>query len=218
MLLSFLAPHYCCSCDRVGSILCDYCKYDIKSEGYESCVVCGGVCGSGEALCRQHTLPFTRVWCVGERSEVLKQLLNRHKFERARSGFLVLAELLDSHLPILPQDTVVVPVPTIAKHIRQRGFDHTALLAGELARRRGLVYHRAIERTTNTTQLGKGRRERRAQAKQAFGCAAVAPGTYLLVDDIFTTGATAEFAAQALKGAGATEVWLAVVARQPLEK
>ncbi len=216
--LKLLAPHHCCSCGALGAILCEYCKYDIESESYEQCLVCRGVTRAGEALCRQHILPYSRAWCAGERSEALLKLIDAYKFERAKSAYLPLVELIDAALPVLPPDVVVVPVPTIAPHIRRRGYDHTALLARELAKRRGLKYLSAIDRLTTTSQLGKGRRERRKQAEQAFSCQPVASGTYLLVDDIFTTGATLEFAAKALKAAGAEEVWVAVVARQPLEK
>lgn len=216
--LSILAPHHCCSCDRIGHILCDHCNYDIISEAYGSCIVCGDICRGGETLCRQHVLPFARAWCVGERSGSLRALLDQYKFEHARSASETLAKLLDSTLPLLPDDIVVVPVPTIRKHIRQRGFDHTALFAQKFARRRGMKYQHAIERITSTTQLGKGLKERRVQAQQAFRCNAIASGAYLLVDDIFTTGATARYAAQVLRDAGATEVWLAIIARQPLEK
>ncbi len=217
--LRVLAPHYCVSCGTIGQILCMYCKCNIESEQYEACLVCSGPVGGGEALCSHHILPYSRAWCVGERSAALRALLDQYKFERAKDTYHELAQLLDLSLPVLPEDVVVVPVPTIAPHIRRRGFDHTALVAKELAKRRGLIYQHAIERVTTTSQLGKGKRDRRKQAAQAFACVRPAqPGRYLLIDDIFTTGATVEFAAQALRDAGATEVWLAIVARQPLEK
>lgn len=216
-ILEVVAPHYCCSCDRVGKILCEYCKYDIVSERYEQCLVCKGITTDGEALCKQHILPYSRAWCVGERSEVLQVLINSYKFERTQYACRSLAELLAATLPELPADVTVVPVPTIAKHVRQRGYDHTRLLAREFARLRQLEYRQPIKRLTGTSQLGKGRRDRRTQAQQAFGCDPVASGVYLLIDDIFTTGSTIEFAAKALRGAGATEVWVAIIARQPLE-
>ena len=56
------------------------------------------------------------------------------------------------------------------------------------------------------------------QAKQAFSCKPLGGGRYLLVDDVFTTGATVHYAAQQLKDAGANEVWGAIIAHQPLEK
>jgi predicted amidophosphoribosyltransferase len=60
---------------------------------------------------------------------------------------------------------------------------------------------------------------RRVQAREAFGVRTPIDSevTYLLVDDIYTTGSTVEFASLALKGAGARTVFVAVVARQPLD-
>ncbi len=216
--LGIIAPHYCCSCDRVGSLLCEYCKYDITSEAFERCIVCGGPTESMSALCKEHVLPYSLAWCVGERSEALLELINSHKFERGKDAYRIFAELLDQSLPVLPNDIIVVPVPTIPAHIRQRGYDHTALMAHEFAGRRHLNYDTVLQRKCATVQLGKGKRQRRAQAKEAFRVDAdCRDGRYLVLDDIFTSGATVEFAAKALRDAGAAEVWVAVVARQPME-
>lgn len=58
------------------------------------------------------------------------------------------------------------------------------------------------------------------QAKGAFTCKASLDTDvpYLLIDDIVTTNSTLRYAAQALKGGGASQVWVAVVAHQPLDK
>lgn len=71
-------------------------------------------------------------------------------------------------------------------------------------------------RRTSTKQRGASRRERIAQAKQAFRLiSTIEPDRpYLIVDDIVTTGSTLKYAAQLLRDAGATEIWVAVVARQ----
>lgn len=216
--LHALAPHYCCSCEQIGAILCDRCRYDISEELFEGCLLCGKPAARGRALCRQHNLPYSSAWCVGERAEALKTVIDRYKFERARESYKVLASLLHFVLPILPTDVVVVPVPTIRRHIRLRGYDHTALVAREFARLRRLPYATHIQRATTTSQFGKSRRIRQDQARHAFRCDSVLAKVYLLVDDIFTTGATIEYAAKALRDAGAADVWVAVLARQPLEK
>lgn len=217
-LIDTIAPHYCCSCGKIGRVLCSYCKYDIIEEPYLACIVCRDPVSSRESLCQRHTLPYTRAWCAGERSNVLLKLLNDYKFERVRAAHHPIVSLLDETLPQIPLDTIVVPVPTIVKHIRVRGYDHTALIAKSFAKQRGLVYKQPIIRATTTSQLGKSRRERISQAKKAFSCSALAGERYLLIDDIYTTGATLQYAAQSLVDAGAREVWVAVLARQPLEK
>lgn len=125
----------------------------------------------------------------------------------------------------LPDDVaeearLVVPVPTSAARLRERGYNQAALLAAELAARTGrrceadlLVRTRA--RGTQTT-LHPG--ERRANVAGAFAVppgreASIAGEHLLLVDDVWTTGATALACAGALLEAGARVVSVVTFAR-----
>lgn len=217
-LSDVFAPHYCCSCGEIGAVLCEYCKYDITSETFAACLVCERISGRSDHLCDHCKPAYTRAWCVGSRDSALKPLINSYKFERARAVHEVLVDLLDKLLPVLPATIQVVPVPTIAPHRRARGYGHVELVAKQFAERRGLVYVELIHRRHNHVQRGSGRQERLAQAKEAYTVAKLAPGTYLLLDDVYTTGATLEYAARALRTAGADDVWVATLSRQPLEK
>jgi ComF family protein len=151
---------------------------------------------------------------------VLKSLLDTYKFESVRAAAGPIAEALSTCLPILPASTVVVTIPTIPGHIRQRGFDHTKLVARRLAKFKGCAHKELLRRKNNTVQFGKSARVRRAQAKEAFACSAVLDPKvpYLIIDDTCTTGATVTEAAKVLKAAGAKRVWVAVVARQSIDK
>ena len=217
-LSSLLAPHYCYSCDSIGELLCQACKYNIASEPYAQCVVCGTPTSGDESLCRHCIRPYSKAWCVGEKREALEKLIDAHKFERTKDVYRVFASLLDERLPVLPSDTIIVPVPTVAKHIRQRGYDHTRLLAARFAQIRGLKVSTPLLRRNASSQRGASKQDRWVQAKEAFHSQILDGGRYLLIDDVFTTGATVEHAAKAMLEAGADDVWLAVVARQPLEK
>lgn len=217
-VLAFLAPHHCCSCGKVGNLLCSNCKYDIVSDQISVCVVCkrpageSGIC----RLCRPH---FDRAWTVAPRTGPLEDLIDLYKFERARAGYRVLGDLLLARLPQLPPEIVVVPIPTITPHIRERGYDHTLLVARYVARRRHLSLQPLLSRQTNTMQRGASKSMRRKQAAQAFTLRRPIDPTvvYLLVDDIVTTGATLDAAAKQLKEAGAKHVWVAAVAYQTLD-
>lgn len=170
-----------------------------------------GVCMRCRAFCE-------RAWCVGERAEALKGLLDAFKFERTRAAYEPLVDLLVERLPSLPENLVVVPVPTISPHIRVRGYDQTKLLASCLAKRLNRPVETVLYRKTNSTQRGATKKQREAQAKLAFGAKPVdGEHCYLLVDDIVTTGSTIRYGAQALRDAGAVAVWAAIVARQPLD-
>lgn len=218
-LLSYVAPHHCCGCGKIGTLLCDNCKYDIVSEPFSLCVACGTGLSRVNGLCGRCRPPYERAWCVAPRQDQVQRLIGNFKFTNAKAAYVPLATLLDSRLPQLPANVKIVPIPTITSHIRQRGYDHALLVAKRLGRIRGLPVDILLHRATNTVQHGVGARLRAAQAKQAFSCATnLDPDViYLLVDDVITTGATMKYAAKTLRQAGARHIWVATISRQPLD-
>jgi len=213
--LQIIAPHYCYGCAKIGSVLCANCKYDIVDETLSACVVCETP--SAEGICSACQTTYSKAWCVGDRRGALMAAIDGLKFNHVKAAAQALAELLDSHLPVLPPDTVVVPVPTIPSHVRVRGYDHTLLIAKEFAKLRGLKLHQHLKRLNHGVQRGKSKKERLEQARTAFTCPSELNEVpaYLLVDDVVTTNATLRYAAGALVAAGAKTVWVGVVARQP---
>lgn len=217
-LLATIAPHLCFGCGKTGTVLCDNCKYNITSEPFAACIVCGRPAGY-ENLCQGCHTGYSRAWCVGQRTEVLKRLLDAYKFERVQAASKVLAELLSERLGRLPPSAVIVPVPTISAHIRQRGYDHMAAIAWHLVRLQAVPAVPLLARRSSTVQRGAGRAQRQRQAEQAYRLQRTPdPGaTYVLIDDITTTGATLNAAARTLRQGGARAVWAAVLASQPLD-
>lgn len=218
--IALLAPHLCSGCGFEGAVLCENCKYDIISEPFSRCVACGKDLAGRNGLCGNcNHLPYQRGWCVGERQEQLRRIIGDFKFNNVRAAHKALSELLDAHLPELPPNTVIVPVPTVSSHIRQRGYDHMLLIARQLARTRHLPVDLSLQRATSTKQRGAGKKQRIEQARAAYLCGKrLDPGkVYLLVDDVVTTGATMQYAAQTLRAAGAETVWVASISRQMLD-
>lgn len=164
-------------------------------------------------------MPYQRAWCVADRRDHLQRLIGNYKFTNARAAYKPLAQLLSERLPELPAETIVMPIPTVSAHIRQRGYDHMLLLSRHFARLRGLSIDTSLQRATNTTQRGSGVRQRARQAKAAFICNRQLDDgkIYLLIDDVITSGATVKYAAQILLNAGASTVWVASISRQPLD-
>lgn len=217
-LLSYIAPHYCCGCGKIGSLICANCKYNITYEPNVICVACKKPT-VGYWLCNTCKMPYERIWVVGERTGILQRLIGLYKFERTRSAFRVLGDLILDTIPELPINTVIVPIPTIPTHIRQRGYDHMLLIAKYLALRRKLEYSNIIQRKTNSVQRGANAKKRKIQAMNAFiiNEKIDTNKTYLLIDDVFTTGATIKYASLALRNAGAKHIWVAIIARQTLD-
>jgi len=217
-ILSFIAPHRCCRCDKIGVTLCDNCKYDITSDPKMVCIVCKKP-SARTWLCNTCIVPYGHAWVVGERDGILQRLVGLYKFERARSAYKALGDLLIETLPDLPANTIVVPVPTTSNRIRERGYGHMLLIAKYVAKAHGLKCRQLVKRRTKTKQRQSTARQRIAQAKLAFTVYEKldANTPYLLVDDVVTTGATIRYASQALRDAGANHVWVAVIARQALK-
>lgn len=217
-LMQIIAPHYCYGCAKVGTVLCHECKYDISETSSDACLVCSRPARAG--ICNDCRSTYDRAWYVGDREGALRDLIDAFKFERVASASESLASLLDERLPVLPDGTIIVPVPTIASHIRQRGYDHTLRIARELARLRSLRVSPLLRHVGSNVQRGKSKRVRLEQAETSYHCpTSLNPDrTYLLIDDIVTTNATLRSCAAELRRAGARHVWVAVVARQALDK
>lgn len=216
-LLEFIAPHLCFGCGKIGSPLCYNCKKDIIKNSFTQCILC--LRPSTSEVCRFHRLPYRRAWAVSFRKGAIRTLIDSFKFQNMKAASRSLALLLHERLPALDPETRIISVPTVPSHIRERGYDHALLLAQSFAKLRGLTLERnlLVRRDTATQHTAK-RRERIAQAENAFtlnGVTQTAP--YLIVDDIFTTGATLQRVAQLLYDAGVRNISVAVVARQPLD-
>ncbi len=141
------------------------------------------------------------------------------KIVAIREVATVLGDMLAETLPSLPAETIIVPVPTLRSHVRQRGFDHTRILATTVAKRLHMPVEFALQRAGRSMQRGATAVRRRRQAKGAFRVdEKLDPDKiYLLIDDVVTTGSTVIEASKRLREAGASEVWVAVLARETLD-
>jgi ComF family protein len=110
----------------------------------------------------------------------------------------------------------LVPVPIHWRRRWRRGFNQTDELALVLREHTGLPIEPLLRRHTNSSQAGLTHQRRRANVRQAFSVAAphrAAGRRLLLIDDVFTTGATANACARTLKQAGAAHVSILALAR-----
>lgn len=163
-----------------------------------------------------HWLDQASAW--GYHQDPVRKAIHTLKYR----GNLALGDALAVHLlEVVRQDRleieVVVPVPLARQRQRERGYNQAALLARPLAGALGAAYRPdGLIRVRETpSQVGRSLASRRENVADAFSAreSRVAGRRVLLVDDVLTTGATLDAAANALKQAGAVYVAAVVVSR-----
>jgi ComF family protein len=147
--------------------------------------------------------------------------LHRYKYDRDVTLAAPMGRILADLCPLAPCHEILVPVPLHVARLRWRGFNQALLLAKELATRRRLRIAPSLLRRNRPTmpQVGLNERDRRRNLTGAFSVTddrAVRGRNVLLVDDVLTTGATAEECARSLRRAGARRVDVLVLARVAL--
>jgi ComF family protein len=168
-------------------------------------------------LCRLGLTGFDAVYSYGSYEGSLKKLIHLFKYDKIHPLAATLGRLLARILPREERFDCVVPMPLHWRRRWERGFNQAELLAGEIARRWNVPVRRAVRRVKATApQAGLTNAKRRANVRGAFVLrrgVRLEGARVLLVDDVFTTGATASACARALKRAGAAHVTLLAVAR-----
>jgi ComF family protein len=246
-LSSVLFPADCrvCGLPLAGFTLlpvCSSCWNDLPEQSGPLCARCGEALDwdtssqGAEVLCRPCRVSppgFTQAVAHGVYRSKLRALLHLLKYDgmeplAKRLGALLADPILA--IPDLPANLLMVPVPLYGKKRRSRGFNQSELLArgciAALRRRRPrmridldpalLVRQRATE-----SQAGLTPHQRRENVRGAFAVPrpdAVTGRPILIIDDIYTTGATVRACSTELRRAGAASVWVATVARAQKEQ
>ena len=142
-----------------------------------------------------------------------RQLVHRLKYDCIRAAHVPLAR----PMVFLPsgEEEIIVPVPTDPARRRRRGYNQAELLADYVGKQLGMEVVPALyRREKRRPQTGLNAEERR---QNLMGCmeakTAVSGRCVLLIDDVYTTGATAHEAARALKKAGAKSVGMFAACR-----
>lgn len=154
----------------------------------------------------------------------IERLISAFKYEPfSRQLARPLAGLIKTHIALLDDkpdfsEFIIIPVPLSKKRLRWRGYNQSAELAKNLALFFGINYEPAcLARTKETAcQVGLASRQRLSNVADAFACQnhkKIFSKKILLVDDVITTGATAEECAQTLIKNGAKEVVAIAIAR-----
>jgi ComF family protein len=220
--------------------VCEECLEAIRPLSGKSCSICSERVFSpylfydagGAFLCRLcHAVepPFEKAVAYGRYEEGLRDLIHLLKYGGVRPAANVLGRMLAEAIvllePVLGKEPIAaIPVPLYTSKRRERGFNQAELIARAALKlnpaegRLHLADHVLERRRPTKSQIGMTPHQRRENMRGAFAVTrsqSVDGREVLLVDDVYTTGATVSECARVLLRAGASRVWVATVARTP---
>ena len=225
-LLTLAYPQVCAICgrsveQRKFGVVCEACWNESKIfTGEETlCLKCGALDGVRCGRCESQA--FTAARAVGLYEGALREsvlLLKRQPhLSQQLEALLVSAAVRDP----LNACTRIIPVPLHDKRLKARGFNQASVIAQTLSRSLSLPLDEvSLLRVSGTERYragldAKGRHETVAEAFTVRHPRLVAGEDILLIDDVFTTGATVSACAEALAQAGARSVCVLTIARAP---
>jgi len=222
---NLLFPPACAVCGAPaveGELLCPACEGQVEPLGEPVCQVCGLPGATWRcAACQSDPPPFDAAHALAAHQGPLAQAVRGFKYQRR----YWLGAGLAAHLGRAPRAwwataDLIAPVPLHPRRLVGRGFNQALVLARGLPKGQGPVLApRLLRRLRHTRpQVGLAPHQRRSNVAGAFG---VSPawqerldGAWvLLIDDVFTTGATAAECAGVLKQAGAARVEVLTLVR-----
>lgn len=217
-VVGLIAPHQCLACGAEGSLLCDEC---LITAGDLMAPRCAGCYKLSE---KSKTCKTCKKWLVVDSISVstvyegiYEKLLFAMKFDNKRQASVSIAKIMSEAGLDVAEDSILCPVPTAPARIRQRGFDHTSLIASELSKILDLKNYSLLSRNTNTRQFGATRANRLKQMENEFYLrpkSKVDGKNIVLIDDVMTTGATLSSCAKVLKKSGAKSVKALIFAQK----
>lgn len=212
VFLENLWPTRCAICDKPGVLLCKHCRINLPYINYWlTCKRCGAPYGIKqctecnttvlEKMGRKHLSYVSSVACV-EYNDISSRIVRCWKDQGERRLGEMMAQQMAQVIPPawLACAPSIVPIPASKHAYRKRGFDHIEELCEQLSMATRLPILHLFERPKTHDQRALGRTERQANMKGRFVLLPRAdiPSVVLLVDDVQTTGATLNAAADAL--------------------
>jgi len=229
-LLDFIFPKKCVSCGKLGDYFCSKCFSKIEYVENPVCPVCQrqAVGGKIHPKCQtRYSLDGLVVAC--RYRDPVKIAIQKVKYRWVYDIAKVLVDLTSSQIYkfAIPQKVILVPVPLHKKRKNWRGFNQAEILAKDLSKKFRVEYSDVLFRNRETkTQVGLKRDERKENVRGAFSLnpsvilspakrgegSKIIGRNIVLVDDVYTSGATMAECAKVLKKSGAKSVWGMAVA------
>jgi predicted amidophosphoribosyltransferase len=215
-LLDILLPRRCLVCRGPADALCDACRGRLTRLSGPCCARCGAPVAWPVARCREcsgRRLGFTRARAVVAYDDAARKLVTACKEHGLRTVATLAGDLVCEAVERPPVYTLTF-VPSDPDRRLRRGHNSAEQLARELGRRWQLPVVPLLQRAPGVRpQRGLPLAERRRNVRGAFSPSGPSPPALVLVDDVYTSGATVSAAASALRHAGARRVEVVTFAR-----
>lgn len=217
MILELLFPGRCLLCGRelafraeAGEPVCLACRRSLEPlAGGRRCAVCSLPLLSERRLCtrcRERDYEFEANLSLFEYRGDVRELLYQYKFRNRLRLAPVLADFCAKALRESLPGTVLVPAPASPQAVRRRGWDPVERICRVLEARHGFACSRALRRRAGPPQKLLGYEERLRNLRGTILLRRRPPPDAVVVDDVFTTGATASECARQLRLGGSERV------------
>jgi len=213
-VLDLLLPQRCVVCGSGGLQLCAECREELPRLEPPLCARCGAPTAWPVERCREcagRRLAFATARAAVGYDDAARRIVHAWKERGLRRLAVEAAQLVAEGLPH-PEVDALTFVPADHRRRLERGHNPAERLALELADVWAIPCLALLQRTRGGRQRGSSAAERRT-VRGAFRARAAAPRSVAVIDDVYTTGATASSAATALRAAGARRVEAMAFAR-----
>ena len=215
-ILDVFLPTRCVVCGAGGGSICSPCEGSLKRLGLPLCERCGAPTAWPVERCREcsgRRIAFAHARAAVAYDEAAKRLVGAWKERGQRSLSRIAAEIVDGVLA-RPDAYTLTFVPADDNRFLERAHNPAERLASELGRSWQLPVVALLRRKPGAArQRGLTLAERRRNVRGLFHATGPAPRAVVLVDDVYTSGATVSAAATALRKAGARRVEVVTFAR-----
>jgi len=216
VLLDLVLPRRCVVCGSDGVVLCSACDSRLARLGRPRCERCGAPTAWPVERCREcsgRRIAFACARAAVAYDDAAKRLVGAWKERGQRALGEVAAEIVDEVLA-RPSAYTITFVPADHDRLLKRGHNPAQRLAEALGQRWQLPVVPLLQRAPGRApQKGLTLAERRRNVRGAFAATGPVPKTIVLVDDVYTSGATVSAAATALRKDGASRVEVVTFAR-----
>ncbi len=234
-LLETLLPKICVQCEKEGKYLCEVCLDSLNCISYIGiCILCNNALskkesktfGSNCSACKKSTCIDGVLVPYQYKSQSIEKSMRALKYRGVREIADILGKAWCDYYESIPyifrpiqitdeKNVEVIPMPLHKSKELSRGFNQAELIAKNIVKNTGWIINKTlakrIKRTATQTKLTKP--ERRYNLKDAFYIKGnVKNITYIIVDDVITSGTSVRSLAKDLKNKGAKHIWIAAIA------